>query len=209
LFYSTEGPDRPLKPDPFKQLIVPRPIGWISSIATNGTVNLAPYSFFNAIADNPPMVGFGAGGSKADRLFKDSRANVEETGEFVFNLATWDTRHQMNLTSAHLPAEIDEFAHSGLTPVASVLVRPPRVKEAPVHFECRYFSTVELPADDPGEPNAFIIGRVIGIHIDDSLIDANGRVDIVAARPIARLGYSLYSIADNSFPMRRPDDPPA
>jgi flavin reductase (DIM6/NTAB) family NADH-FMN oxidoreductase RutF len=203
MFYSTDKKP-PLSPDPFKQLIVPRPIGWISTVAANGSVNLAPFSFFNAIADDPPMVGFGVGGSKPDRLYKDSRANVEETGEFVFNLATWDTRRQMNLTSGSYPAGVDEFRESGLTPAPSELVKPPRVAEAPVHFECRHFTTVELPADDPNEPNVFIIGQVIGIHIDDRLIK-DGRVDIVSARPIARLGYSLYTITDNMFPMRRPD----
>src|SRR5690606_32266644 len=167
-----------------------RPIGWISSMAADGSLNLAPYSFFNAIADDPPMIGFGSGGSKPDRVFKDSRANIEETGEFVYNLTTWDTRRQMNITSGTFPAGVDEFKESGLTPAPSELVKPPRVAEAPVHFECRYYTTIELPADDPKEPNAFIIGQVIGIHIDDRLIK-DGRVDIVAARPISRLGYSL------------------
>ena len=204
MFYSTEGTERPLKPDPFKQLVVPRPIGWISTMGKNGAVNLAPYSFFNAVGDNPPMVGFGPGGSKEDRPYKDSRANIEETGEFVFNLATWSTRRQMNTTSDRFPAGVDEFKEAGLTPIPSRLVKPPRVAEAPVHFECRLFTIVELPSNDAGEPNAFVIGRVVGVHIDDSLV-RNGRVDIVAARPIARLGYSLYSIVDNSFPMRRPD----
>ena len=203
MFYSTDK-EPPLSPDPFKQLIVPRPIGLISTISKDGAVNLAPYSFFNAIADDPPMVGFGSGGSKPDRLYKDSWANIEETGEFVFNLATWDTRRQMNTTSGSYPADVDEFREAGLTPAPSKLVKPPRVAEAPVHFECRHFKTIELPADDPSHPNCFIIGQVIGIHIDDSLIK-DGRVDIVAARPIARLGYSLYAIVDNKFPMRRPD----
>lgn len=203
MFYSTDKAP-PLSPDPFKQLIVPRPIGWISSMSANGSVNLAPYSFFNAIADNPPMVGFGSGGSKPDRPYKDSLANIEETGEFVFNLATWNTRRQMNTTSGSYPAGVDEFREAGLTPAPSQLVKPPRVAEAPVHFECRYYTTVVLPADNPKEPNAFVIGQVIGIHIDDSLIK-DGRVDIVAARPIARLGYSLYATVDNMFPMRRPD----
>jgi flavin reductase (DIM6/NTAB) family NADH-FMN oxidoreductase RutF len=204
MFYATENPERPLSPDPFKQLVVPRPIGWISTRAADGSVNLAPFSFFNAVADSPPMVGFGPGGSKADRPYKDSRANIEETGEFVCNLATWETRRQMNATSGRFPAGVDEFREAGLTPVPSRLVKPPRVAESPVHLECRYYATVDLPSDDPNEPNAFVIGRVVGIHIDDRLI-TDGRVDIVAARPIARLGYSLYSIVDNSFPMRRPD----
>jgi flavin reductase (DIM6/NTAB) family NADH-FMN oxidoreductase RutF len=203
MFYQTDNPS-PLSPNPFKQLVVPRPIGWISSMASDGSVNLAPFSFFNAISENPPMVGFGPGGSKADRPYKDTRANIEETGEFVCNLATWETRRQMNTTSGRFPASVDEFEQAGLTKAPALLVQPPRVAESPVHFECRYYATVDLPADDPEQPNAFIIGQVVGIHIDDRLIK-DGRVDIVAARPIARLGYSLYSIVDNSFPMRRPD----
>ncbi len=110
----------------------------------------------------------------------------------------------MSRTSQHVDPEVDEMKLAGLTPAPSRLVKPPRVAEAPVHLECRYYATVDLPSDDPSEPNAFIIGKVVGIHIDDRLI-RNGRVDIVAARPIARLGYSLYTIVDNSFPMRRPD----
>jgi flavin reductase (DIM6/NTAB) family NADH-FMN oxidoreductase RutF len=189
--------------DPFKALVVPRPIGWITSLSPSGVVNLAPFSFFNAISEDPPMVMFCPGGRKADRPVKDSRANVEATKEFVCNLATWDTREAMNQTSATLPAETDEMAFAGLTPAPSRLIKPPRVAEVPVHLECRYWKTIELPTGDPAEPNCMILGEVIGVHIDDSLV-REGRVAITAAKPIARLGYSEYCVVTEAFRMRRP-----
>ena len=192
-----------LRNDPFKALIVPRPIGWVTTIDREGRVNLAPYSFFNAISEDPPMVLFAPGGRKADRAVKDSRANAEETGEFVCNLATWDLRDAMNLTSANLAVGEDEMKHAGLTPVPSRLVKPPRVKESPVHFECKLWRVVELPTHDKDEPNCIVIGEVVGIHIDDALIK-DQRVDIVAAQPIARLGYSEYTVVNSKFSMRRP-----
>jgi flavin reductase (DIM6/NTAB) family NADH-FMN oxidoreductase RutF len=203
MFYETATNGHGLRNDPFKALIVPRPIGWITTIDSRGRVNLAPFSFFNAIAEDPPMVLFAPGGRKADRPIKDSRANAEETGEFVCNLATWDLREAMNLTSANLPFGEDEMRHAGLTSVPSRLVKPPRVKESPVHFECRLWKVVELPTHDPEQPNSIVIGQVVGIHIDDALIK-DQRVDIVAAQPIARLGYSEYTVVDSKFSMRRP-----
>jgi len=204
MFYETKGGGRHGLPvDPFKSLVVPRPIGWITSQDLEGRVNLAPFSFFNAVAEDPPMVVFAPSGRKPDRPMKDSRANIEATGEFVCNLATWDLREVMNATSAVHPAGVDEMRESGLTPAPSRLVRPPRVAESPVHLECRLWKVVDLPSWDPEEPNGLVIGEVVGIHIADELIK-NGRVDIVAARPIARLGYSEYAVVDAKFSMRRP-----
>jgi flavin reductase (DIM6/NTAB) family NADH-FMN oxidoreductase RutF len=203
MFYDTKTKGHGLRNDPFKALEVPRPIGWITTIDKQGRINLAPFSFFNAIAEDPPMVLFAPGGRKADRPVKDSRANAEETGEFVCNLATWDLREAMNQTSANLAAGEDEMRHAGLTPVPSKLVKPPRVKESPVHFECKLWKVVELPTHDREEPNCIVIGEVVGIHIDDALIK-DQRVDIVSALPIARLGYSEYTVVDSKFSMRRP-----
>jgi len=206
MFYepSVDPQALPLPIDPFKSLVVPRPIGWITTVSPGGDVNLAPFSFFNAVGDAPPLIAFAPQGRKPDRPVKDSLANVEATGEFVCNLATFDLREQMNVTSAHLPAGADEMRAAGLTPLPSRLVKPPRVAESPAHLECRYLQTVDLPTWDPAERQVLVIGRVIGIHIDDRLIK-DGRVDIVGARPIARLGYSLYASVDGSFHMRRPD----
>jgi len=202
MFYET-GSKAPLSPDPFKSLIVPRPIGWVSSIDSQGRVNLAPFSFFNAVAEDPPMVVFAPNGLKVEGLLKDSRRNIEETGEFVCNLATWDLREHMNATSMGYPAGTDEMQAAGLTPAPSRLVRPPRVAEAPIHLECRLWRIITLPSPDPKVPNDLVVGEVVGIHIDDALIK-DGRVDIVAAKPIARLGYSEYACVDTKFRMRRP-----
>ena len=202
MFYepSADPQALPLPIDPFKSLVVPRPIGWVTTMSPQGEVNLAPFSFFNAVGDAPPMVAFAPQGRKPDRPMKDSLANVEAT----CNLATYELREQMNLTSAHLPVGVDEMRAAGLTPLPSRLVKPPRVAESPAHLECRYLQTVSLPAWDAAERQVLVIGEVIGIHIDDRLIK-DGRVDIVSARPIARLGYSLYATVEDSFRMRRPD----
>jgi flavin reductase (DIM6/NTAB) family NADH-FMN oxidoreductase RutF len=204
MFYETRDAGHGMKVDPFKSLVVPRPIGWITSLDEEGRVNLAPFSFFNAVAEDPPMVAFAPSGRKPDRPMKDSRANIEATKEFVCNLATWDLRQAMNATSAALPAGTDELQAAGLTPLPSQLVGPPRVAESPVHLECRLWRVIELPTGDPEEPNGLVIGEVVGIHIADHLIK-EGRVDILAARPIARMGYSDYTVVAEKFSMRRPD----
>ena len=133
MYYDSIENKHGLKYDPFKAQIAPRPIGWISSISADGICNLAPYSFFNAVSDRPPYVMF----SSAD--FKDSVRNIEQTGEFTCSMATWDTRGGMNISSASVPADTDEFPLSGLTPAASSFVKPPRVKESPAACECRHW----------------------------------------------------------------------
>ena len=203
MFYEASSGGHGMLADPFKSLVVPRPIGWITSQDRSGRVNLAPFSFYNAVAEDPPMVIFAPNGRKPDRRVKDSRANIEETGEFVCNLATWDLRDAMNATSAVLPAGADEMSEAGLSSLPSRLVRPPRVAESPVHLECKLWKVIDLPSWDAQQPNCIIIGEVLGIHISDDLIK-NGRVDILAARPIARLGYSEYAVVDGKFSMRRP-----
>ncbi len=206
MFYepSADPQALPLPIDPFKSLVVPRPIGWVTSLSPDGIVNLAPFSFFNAVGDSPPVVAFAPQGSKPDRPIKDTLANVEATREFVCNLATYALRDQMNLTSARLAAGVDEMQAAGLTPTPSRLVKPPRVAESPAHLECRLLQILDLPTWDPAERQALVIGQVVGIHIDDRLIK-DGRVDIVSVQPIARLGYSLYATVDDSFRMPRPD----
>jgi flavin reductase (DIM6/NTAB) family NADH-FMN oxidoreductase RutF len=206
MFYepSADPQALPLAIDPFKSLVVPRPIGWVTSLSADGIVNLAPFSFFNSVGDSPPCVAFAPQGSKPDRPIKDTLANVEATGEFVCNLATYALREKMNLTSARLPAGVDEMQATGLTRMPSRLVKPPRVAESPAQLECRLLQILDLPTWDAAERQALVLGQVIGIHIDDSLIK-DGRIDIVGVRPIARLGYSLYATVDNSFRMPRPD----
>jgi flavin reductase (DIM6/NTAB) family NADH-FMN oxidoreductase RutF len=199
MFYESIANRHGLKHDPFKALVVPRPIGWITSLAPDGRVNLAPYSFFNAFSSRPHIVGFSSEG------YKHSAENIEKTGAFVCNLATWALRDRMNITSAPVAANVDEMSLAGLTPAPSRLVAPPRVAESPVALECRYLQTVR-PADIDGNPiDAWlVIGQVVGIHIADELIE-DGIVDITRARPIARLGYRDYAVINEVFQMTRPE----
>jgi flavin reductase (DIM6/NTAB) family NADH-FMN oxidoreductase RutF len=203
MFYQPALRDHGLPHDPFKALVVPRPIGWISSLDAEGRPNLAPYSFFNGMATEPPVVAFGASLRPRSPDRKDSQANAEATGEFVVNLATESLKDSMNASAASLPAGADEFLHAGLATLPSRLVKPPRVAASPVALECRYLSTVELPCDIPGRANYAVFGQVIGIHIDENLI-VDGRVDILRCRPLARLGYMDYTVVDNVFAMNRP-----
>lgn len=193
----------PLKFSPFKALVVPRPIGWITSMDSKGNVNLAPFSYFNAVGDDPPCVMFCPGDHESGRA-KDTRLNVEETGEFVCNMASWDLREQMSATSASLPHGVNEMNHAHLAAEPSVKVRPPRVKDSPAHLECKYLQTVALPKSKTIAQNFIVIGQVVGIHIRDDVI-VDGRVDILKFKPVARLGYKDYTVVDSQFTMVWPD----
>ena len=209
MFYDTRIGDHGLPHNPFKACVVPRPIGWITSMNEAGVVNLAPYSYFNAVGGEPPCVVFAPGGRKADGPpdgSKDSLANVERTGEFVCNVVTWDLREQMNLTSAPAPAGVDEAAAVGLEMVPSKLVKPPRVKASPIHMECKYLQTVDLPSENPDSRNAVVFGQVIGLHIDESVL-TDGLVDMAKLKPIARLGYMDYCLVEEVFAIQRPSWP--
>ncbi len=197
MFYETNENRHGLKHDPFKALVAPRPIGWISSLSADGIVNLAPYSFFNGVSDRPPFVMFSSSGRK------DSLVNIEATGEFACSLATYELKDQMNATSAAAGPEVDEMELAGLTPALCKLISPPRVAESPVALECRHFKTIPRPGKDGGEGYIVIIGHVVGIHIDEAVI-VDGKVDVTRLRPIARLGYMDYSVVDVVFSMERP-----
>jgi flavin reductase (DIM6/NTAB) family NADH-FMN oxidoreductase RutF len=184
--------------DPFKALVAPRPIGWVSSIARNGVPNLAPYSFFNAIAEKPHYIVIGSSD------MKDSLTNIEATSEFVINLANYELREQMNISSSRVPPDVDEFKLAGLEPAPSRFVKPPRVAKSPAALECRLFQIVPLPDDNGDAGQWAIIGRVVGVYIDDRFIK-DGRVDTAAMKPIARLGYSEYATVEAAWRMRRPD----
>jgi flavin reductase (DIM6/NTAB) family NADH-FMN oxidoreductase RutF len=188
--------------NPFKSLIVPRPIGWISTIDAAGKVNLAPYSFFNGVADSPPMVMFAHNGRHREGGYKDSVINAETTGEFVVNVATWHLRAEMQATAAFVPRSVDEMELVGLRALPSVRVRPPRVALSPVHLECVYLRSVRLPADNLDEPNVTVFGRVVAIHIDDGIL-TDGLIDNAKLRPLARMGYQDYTVIDSVFPMKR------
>lgn len=198
MFYDAVANTHGLQWDPFKALVSPRPIGWISTVGKSGVVNLAPYSFFNAVSTDPHFVMFSSGGRK------DSQRNAEETGEFVCSLATYDLRDAMNRTSQHVGPDVDEMALAGLSPAPSTLVAPPRVAESPVAFECKYWRTVDLPGPDGGPgTHAIVLGQVVGVHIDDTVI-ADGKVDVTRLKPIARLGYGDYAVIDEVFELPRP-----
>lgn len=203
MYYETDTNDHGLRFNPLKACVVPRPIGWISTISEAGVVNLAPYSYFNMFSHDPPFVAFSGGRHIVDGGTKDSVANVEATGEFVYNLATWAQRDAMNQTSSIVEREMDEMAAAGLEPLPSRLVRPPRVKGAPVHFECRVHQIVTLPGSRPSSDHHLVIGRVVAVHIDDAFLTPDGRVDVLKMRPIARLGYNDYTSVDGIFRMER------
>jgi flavin reductase (DIM6/NTAB) family NADH-FMN oxidoreductase RutF len=198
MFYTTEKNDHGLPHDPFKAIVAPRPIGWVTTMSGTGAVNLAPYSYFNGVHSKPPLVMF------ASESRKDSLTFVEETKEFVCNLATWGLREQMNQTSAPYPRGVDEMRAAGLTPAPCRLVKPPRVAEAPCALECRYLQTVALNDVNGRKLDGFVvIGQVVGVHIDERFI-RNGLLDTAAMKPIARGGYHDYSVVTESFTMRRP-----
>jgi flavin reductase (DIM6/NTAB) family NADH-FMN oxidoreductase RutF len=197
MFYDAARNDHGLRHDPFKALVVPRPIGWISTVSRDGVPNLAPYSFFNAISTDPHIVAF----ASADK--KDSLINAEEQGEFVCNLATWDQRDAMNASSTMVGPQVDEFALAGLETEPSRLVAPLRVKHAPVHFECVWLQTLPLKGRDGRQSYYLVLGEVLGVHIDDRFI-REGIVDVAAMKPISRLGYHDYAVVDEVFTMKRP-----
>jgi flavin reductase (DIM6/NTAB) family NADH-FMN oxidoreductase RutF len=203
MFYEPPKNDHGLPNDPFKALVVPRPIGWVTTVDTQGRINLAPFSFYNGVSDAPPMVMYCPGGSYGSSPAKHSLINVKATGEFVVNMVSEQLKEAMNTTAAQVEMGIDEMKLAGLEPAPSRLVKPPRVATSPVALECTLWKIVDLPAN-PGEVGySIVIGTVVGIHIDDAIIK-NGRIDTMAFKPVARLGYSEYTTVDNVWRMRRP-----
>lgn len=185
--------------DPFKAILAPRPIGWVSTVDTNGLVNLAPYSFFNGFNSDPPIVGFSSEGRK------DSVSNAEATGEFVCNMVTRDLAELMNATSANVSHDINEMALVGLDPATSRLVKPPRVARAAAAFECKVVQILPLH-DLAGDAldSFLVLGQVVGVHINPRFL-IDGRFDTAAARPIARCGYrGDYAEVTGLFEMFRP-----
>ena len=207
MFYEPVKNNHGLSKNPFNSLVVPRPIGWISSIDTEGIVNLAPYSFFNAVCYRPPTVMFASGPGNGNDGMKDSLRNIEDTGEFVCNLATWETREQMNQTSASVSPKTDEMELSGLTSLSSNLVNVPRVAETPVNLECRYLKSIRVPSWEEKDRYFIVLGEVIGIHIRDEYLTEDGLVNIAKINPIGRMGYNDYTSVSGStiFTMVRPD----
>ena len=200
MFYEPEKNDHGLARAPFKSCTVPRAIGWLSTLSLEGVPNLAPYSQFTNLSFDPPYVAVSINrGNPRER--KDTTVNIEQTGEFVHNMATYDLREAMNITAAGFPPEVDEFEAAGLEKAPGILVKPWRVASSPVQFECKYVQTVYLPGDDGSVVADLIIGRVVGIHIKDEFIRADGKLDVAAIKPLARMGYSDYTTVDHVFEM--------
>jgi flavin reductase (DIM6/NTAB) family NADH-FMN oxidoreductase RutF len=201
MYYDPRRNDHGLPRSPMLALVVPRPIGWISTVSRSGIVNLAPYSFFNLVSGTPPFVMF------SSKPRKDSQRNAEETGEFVCNIATYDLREVVNASSTEWGPAVSEPERVGLEMTPCRAVKPPRVARSPVALECKYFKTVELVSSD-GTRNAssVIIGEVVGVHIDDALI-VNGLVDVTRMPPLARLGYMDFCAVNELFAIQRPAVP--
>tara|TARA_B110000003_G_C16539581_1_gene492150 strand:+ start:24 stop:671 length:648 start_codon:yes stop_codon:yes gene_type:complete len=201
MYYETAKNDHGLKHNPMKALVIPRPIGWISTMGKNGELNLSPYSFFNLLSVRPDIVAYSSLGRK------DALTFTEETKEFVCSLATWDLREQMHQTSGLYPRGENEMEHAGLEPAPSKLVGPPRVKDSPISLECKWINTIPLepleetldayPLNESTDRYNLVIGQVVGVHIDDRYIK-DGIVDSAAMKPIARAGYMDYFVSDTA-----------
>jgi flavin reductase (DIM6/NTAB) family NADH-FMN oxidoreductase RutF len=200
MYYEPGVSPHGLPYNPFKSCVVPRPIGWISTTSRDGTDNLAPFSQFQMVNYDPPMVMFSAN-QNLHAARKDTVVNVEQTGEFVWNMATWDLREAVNLSSEELPHGTDEFLHAKLAKAPSRQVRPPRVAGSPIQFECRHLQTLRLPGNGAVGSVDVVFGRVVAIHIDDRHLRADGRIDIEGIRPLARVGYHDYTTVEKVFTM--------
>ena len=195
---------------PIKAIVSPRPIGWISSCGKDGSINLAPYSYFNAISELPPMVMFSSAPS-GNAQHKDSLRNVIETEEFVVNIVSAALGDAMNVSSGSFPYGTNEFDEAGLEMAACETVSVPRVKAAPAALECCLWQAIELPAPNDSPENGpnntgastMVIGTITGIHIADDVI-VDGKVDVAAYQPLARLGYMDYAQISELFAMQRP-----
>ncbi|UES40005.1 flavin reductase family protein [Roseibium aggregatum] len=198
MFYETEKNDHGLPHNPFKAIVAPRPIGWISTLDKDGKANLAPYSFFNAVCDTPPIVMFSSTG------YKDSVSNIDATGEFVCNMANLGLKDEMNQTSASVAHEISEFDLAGLEMASSRLVKAPRVAKAVTALECKHLQTLRLKTLTGDDTDSYVVfGQVVGVHIDESVI-VDGKVDVTLYKPLSRLGYMDYAVVNEVFQMGRP-----
>jgi flavin reductase (DIM6/NTAB) family NADH-FMN oxidoreductase RutF len=207
MHYDPEREDHGFRHSPFKSCVVPRPIGWISTLSANGVPNLAPFSQFQNITYDPPIVMFSAN-QRTTGQRKDTVVNVEATGEFVWNMATYALREAVNLSSKEFPQDVDEFEAAGLEKAPSLVVAPPRVAASPVQFECRHLQTLRIPGNGDMGSADIVLGRVVRIHIRDDALTADGRLDIEKIKPLARLGYFNYTYVDKQFEMLPPGNDP-
>jgi flavin reductase (DIM6/NTAB) family NADH-FMN oxidoreductase RutF len=207
MYYEPGKTQHGLPYDPFKSCVIPRPIGWISTISRGGVHNLAPFSQFQNLTFDPPYVMFAANQTTKGRQ-KDTAVNAEQTKEFVWNMASYELREAVNKSAEEVPPEVDEFDLAGVTKIPSHQVKPCRVAESPVHFECAYHQTIRLPGNGTMGTVDVVIGRVLGIHIKDTVIRPDGKLDVLKIRPIARLGYHDYTSVESIFSMTIPGNDP-
>jgi flavin reductase (DIM6/NTAB) family NADH-FMN oxidoreductase RutF len=203
MHYAPTSEPCPLPFNPFKACTVPRPIGWISTRSSAGIDNLAPYSQWQNLTFDPPMVMFAAN-QYSDGRRKHTVINAEQTGWFVWNMCTYDLRHAMNITAQEWPEGVDEFAQAGLTKAACIDALAPRVAESPAHFECRYLSTHRLRGNSGHGWVDVVYGEVVRIHVKDEVLTPQGKLDYTAIKPLARMGYYDYAAVSETFEMRIP-----
>ena len=192
----------PLTHNPFNALVAPRPIAWVSTIDSESRVNLAPFSYFNAVSADPPYVMIGIG-NKDDGTPKDTLANVRDVPEFVVNISSKELKDAINQTSKVYPRDVNEFDETSVTPAESRQVRPPRVAEAKAALECRVHRIIDLPGPDHRRRRHVVIGEVVGIHIDDDAIE-DGKVVASRLHQLSRLGYFEYDSVEETFTIPRP-----
>ena len=195
MFYEPAKQKSGLPHNPFTACVVPRPIGWISTISKDGVHNIAPFAQFQNVTFEPPTVLFCAVGLPA----KDTLVNARDTGEFVWNMATYDLRDKVVGSAITFPLQVDEFEALEIEYLPSNLVKPRRVAASPVNFECVVMHTLDLPSAIPEGAATIVVARVVGIHIRDEYINGEGTLDILKARPLARLGYLAYTSVTASF----------
>ncbi len=203
MHYAPGQEDCPLPFSPFKSCTVPRPIGWLSTVSAKGVHNLAPYSQWQNLTFDPPMVMFAAN-QYPDGRRKDTVLNAEETGWFVWNMATYALREAVNISAMAVPPEEDEFEAAGVTRAPCIDAPGARVAESPAHFECRYLSTHRLKGDSAAGWVDVVFGQVARIHVDDAVLTPEGKLDIAKIQPIARMGYYDYTCVRDVFEMRIP-----
>ncbi|KAL1796462.1 hypothetical protein ACET3X_005002 [Alternaria dauci] len=217
MFYQPGKEDHGLPYDPFKACVLPRPIGWISTLSPHGHANLAPYSQFNNLTFDPPYVMFSANQTPSNSQ-KDTVRNVEATGKFIWNLATYELREEVNKSAVQEEYGVDEFEKAGVEKEDSKLsgvvvvgnsgegrkeMMIPMVKRSPVKFECEYYTTLRLPGNPPMGSADVVIGKVVGVHIDERVL-TDGKIDVRKTEPIARCGYFEYAVVRETFEMRIP-----
>ena len=204
MFYRPKDNDHGMRHNPFKALVSPRPIAWVSSLDAEGRVNLAPFSYFNALNEAPPLLAISVNGLKpTEPRTKDTLRNILETKEYAINLVSAALRDAMNVSSAQFDAGVDEFEKAGLEKAPCVEIAAPRVAASPASFECRLWRHIELPSWVPEARADLLIGEVVGVHIDEAVI-REGRVDVTAYQPLSRLGYLDYAKIESVFQMKRP-----